>query len=97
MGDAETKIVDVDDVYMTTDDLFEYEGRPFTGMTREVSPDGVVIGELSYVDGMLDGVARTWYPSGQLREEEHFRANGRHGPSSIPSPSGTSSGTRTVS
>lgn len=74
-------IVDVGDVYMTVDDLFEYQGRPFTGRAREYSPEGVLIGEMDYVDGMLDGVSRGWYPSGQLQEEEHFRANGRHGPS----------------
>jgi hypothetical protein len=70
--------VNIDDVVLV-DDLYEYQDRPFTGRAREYSPDGVLIGELDFVDGMLDGDSRGWYPSGQLKDEEHFRANGRHG------------------
>lgn len=68
-----------DELYLTERDLWEYQGRPFTGRAREYSPDGALIGESEYVDGMLDGVLRVWYPSGQLHEEEHFRANSWHG------------------
>jgi antitoxin component YwqK of YwqJK toxin-antitoxin module len=74
--------IDDNELYLTDKELYEFQGQPFSGKAVEHSPDGVLIGANEYVDGMLDGVSRVWYPSGrQLKEEEHFRRNSRHGPS----------------
>lgn len=39
------------------------------------------IREERYADGKQDGVWRTWFPSGQLRQEIGFKAGVKHGPS----------------
>jgi hypothetical protein len=56
--------------------IYTYRGERFTGVGYEDVP-GRGLEEISYVDGLQEGPARDWYPSGQLRGETMFRANGR--------------------
>jgi antitoxin component YwqK of YwqJK toxin-antitoxin module len=59
--------------------IYAFGGRPFTGTAYEDVP-GKWRSELTYRDGMQEGVARDWYASGVLKEESYFRENVRHGP-----------------
>lgn len=54
-------------------------GRPFTGTAVESFRDGRIRSEISYVDGMQDGMSRDWYESGVLRYEAMYRENNLHG------------------
>lgn len=54
-------------------------GRPFTGVAFEMSA-GRLISELSYVDGVEVGPARTWHPNGVLESESGNLYNRAHGP-----------------
>lgn len=58
--------------------LFTYRGEPFTGVAFEDEP-GKWLSELSYSDGMQQGPARDWYPSGKLKSESWYRENTLHG------------------
>ncbi len=58
--------------------IFMYQGERFTGVGYEDVP-GRGLEEISYVDGLQEGPAREWYPSGQLRRDTSFRANALHG------------------
>jgi antitoxin component YwqK of YwqJK toxin-antitoxin module len=81
METSERPIIDDDDLYLAEDGSYEYQGKPFTGTARLRARNGVVVSEINYVDGLLHGLARYWYPSGEPRGEEHFEGNGRTGPS----------------
>ncbi|BDZ53054.1 hypothetical protein DSM26151_15330 [Agromyces marinus] len=54
------------------------DGLPFTGTAFEESP---VLGrsEITYRDGVQEGVARDWYPSGTLKGESEFVQGALHG------------------
>jgi antitoxin component YwqK of YwqJK toxin-antitoxin module len=59
--------------------VMHYVGKPFSGISFEVSPDGRRC-ELSYVEGLQHGPTREWDESGRLRFEDRWEANARHGP-----------------
>jgi antitoxin component YwqK of YwqJK toxin-antitoxin module len=59
--------------------IYTLGGHPFTGIAYEEVP-GKWRSELSYRDGMQEGIARDWYDSGVLKEDSYFRENVRHGP-----------------
>ena len=68
-----------DDELDYDDDLvYSYHGERFTGVGYDEA-EGHGLSEISYVDGLQDGPARDWYPSGSLKSEEFFRKNIRHG------------------
>lgn len=72
--------IDDEDLYLAPDGYsYEYEDRPFTGVALRHSHDGQLVSEIHYVDGMLDGDARYWYPSGERLREEHFERNSHTG------------------
>jgi hypothetical protein len=53
-------------------DLVYYvSGERFTGVGYEDVP-GYGRSEVSYLDGIQEGPARDWYPSGQLRYEANY-------------------------
>ena len=56
-----------------------WEFARFTGVAFETSSTGTVIYEVEYLNGIQEGMERTWYPSGQLREEREYRRNMAHG------------------
>lgn len=53
---------------------------PYTGLVHQRSRAGVLISEESFVDGVLDGICRYWYPNGQPMQEKTFRGNSAYGP-----------------
>jgi antitoxin component YwqK of YwqJK toxin-antitoxin module len=58
---------------------YTHGGVLFTGIAYEEIPGGG-ISEVSYRNGMQDGVSRDWYPSGALKGEASYRENVQHGP-----------------
>jgi antitoxin component YwqK of YwqJK toxin-antitoxin module len=61
------------------DQIFHHQGTRFTGVAYEDEPDGGA-SETAYVDGLQEGTARVWYPSGALKSEAFYRGvgHGRH-------------------
>jgi antitoxin component YwqK of YwqJK toxin-antitoxin module len=58
--------------------IYFYKGERFTGIGyADVPKHG--LSEISYRDGLQDGPARDWYPSGRLKAESFFRENVLHG------------------
>jgi antitoxin component YwqK of YwqJK toxin-antitoxin module len=68
-----TELLDFDD-----EQIFHYEGVPFTGIAVEDEP-GIGASEVPYVSGLQEGTARDWYPSGELRKEATFLRGVAHG------------------
>ncbi len=56
-----------------------YDGKPFTGVTYEMHPDGDLVGEHEYRDGFSYGPSREWYGPGELRYEKFFGEQGLDG------------------
>ncbi|MBM7789144.1 toxin-antitoxin system YwqK family antitoxin [Tenggerimyces flavus] len=55
-------------------------GQAFTGVAYEESPD-LGRSEVSYREGVQEGPARDWYPSGLLQGESHYVQGVLHGTS----------------
>jgi antitoxin component YwqK of YwqJK toxin-antitoxin module len=58
--------------------IYHYKGRRFTGSAYDDMPGGG-ISEVSYENGVQQGPARDWLPSGKLKGESFFRRNVLHG------------------
>ena len=71
--------VDEDELEYTDESIYIWQGKPFTGIGYECLPNGALISEVSYVDGIQRGIAREWYSSGQLHVEEHYFDGSKHG------------------
>ena len=57
-----------------------YDGRLFTGIAYETDRLGRLVSLSGYRDGRACGPLRTWYPSGQIEQEQYYRGGRRHGP-----------------
>jgi hypothetical protein len=57
-----------------------YDGRPFTGIAYEKDAMGRFISLSGYQNGKPCGPLRTWYPSGQIEQEQYYRGGALHGP-----------------
>ena len=64
-----------------------WQGKPFTGIVFELQNDQV-INETTYVEGVEDGVERSWYLNGQVESMGENRWNRSHGPFKMWYPSG---------
>lgn len=56
-------------------------GKPFTGVAIERYPNGSKGSEISYRDGIEDGLSSSWYPNGMKESETMYtagRVNGVH-------------------
>src|ERR1044072_575126 len=60
------------------DYVYRIAGAPFTGIAYDDAP-GRGRSEVSFRDGLQEGPARHWYPSGQLRAESNIKDNVLHG------------------
>ena len=75
----------MNDLPLVADADLEYEsdlvctlgGVPFTGIAYEESPSGR--SEISFRNGLQEGLARDWYPGGGLKAESHFVQSVLHG------------------
>lgn len=74
----DTRLVPDSELDYESDLVCTLEGVPFTGTAFEETP---VLGrsEISYRDGIQDGMARDWYPSGIIKGESKFVHGVLHG------------------
>ena len=75
--EAVTRVPDAELEY-DADYVYRVAGAPFTGIAYEDVP-GRGRCEVSFRDGLQEGPARHWYPSGQLRSESNIKDNVLHG------------------
>ena len=61
------------------DDVYHFEGQPFTGVALARYDDGARKGEYPFVGGKFHGVVREYWPNGQQSVETHFEEGQRHG------------------
>jgi hypothetical protein len=71
--------VHFDDLDIGQDQLMVWKGQPFTGVAVEFYADGKPCSEVAHVNGLIHGLSRAWYPSGNLREESQLWYGGLHG------------------
>ena len=86
--DSEVTRLDIDDPDVEIEyDFCTYRGKPFTGEVAEYGSNGQMVGdgiqrgwyydgaprsEVTTRHGRTIGPARSWYPSGQLKQEAEF-------------------------
>lgn len=75
------EFLNVPDDQVEIDDqlVCRYQGRPFTGVVYELWPNGETRSEVSYLDGIQEGLARDWYDSGALESEATYKDGSLHG------------------
>jgi antitoxin component YwqK of YwqJK toxin-antitoxin module len=61
------------------DDVYFWEGKPFSGLAKAQHKDGKPKGEYPFKEGRLHGVVKEWWDNGQLSTETHFENGQRHG------------------
>ncbi len=67
-----------DDLDYTDELIFEWQEKPFTGIAYELEDD-TLQSEISYIDGVQQGITREWYLSGQLKIECLYKNGSLHG------------------
>jgi len=60
--------------------IYEYDGRPFTGIIREYHSDGLLRNEITCLRGYPDGLQREYFSNGQVAEESYMTHNWDYGP-----------------
>lgn len=70
--------VNDDEIEINDDQIYLYQGIPFTGIACEYR-NGKLASEYSYVNGMEDGLIRAWHDNGQLSLERYCRKGRLHG------------------
>ena len=70
-------MVTYEDLEYRSDHRYYHQGAPFTGIASDSNVDGSY--EQPYVDGVSDGIAKSWYPNGKLREVCHSKRGAFHG------------------
>lgn len=71
--------IDFDEIEVNPDYYYFHNGKPFTGIAYETAPDGWLRSEMTFVNGMQDGVSRDWFDNGQMDSETYFRKGVPHG------------------
>lgn len=61
------------------DDLFCFQGVPFTGTAWKKHPNGQPAGDYPLTNGRLNGVVQEWWDNGARSVETHFESGKRHG------------------
>jgi hypothetical protein len=77
-GPKPIEVVDYEDLTWK-DDLFMWEGRPFTGLALANHPNGRAKASYPLRDGKLHGRVQEWWDNGKLSTETHFENGKRHG------------------
>lgn len=63
-------------------ELYTYEGKPYTGTAIKKDKQGRVRGKYTYANGLLNGTVEEWYTNGVRSVETPFVQNQRHGTNS---------------
>jgi antitoxin component YwqK of YwqJK toxin-antitoxin module len=67
--------VNTDDIEFTDDYRYMWNGLPFSGIGFDAGEDGTLLSEMEFREGILDGMARDFYPSGCVKSESQYRNN----------------------
>jgi hypothetical protein len=76
-GEPAAHVAD-DELEFDEEFIYRHNGTRFTGIGFERGPNGI-LSEVSYRDGLQDGPALDYYPSGVLRGVSDYRQNSLHG------------------
>jgi antitoxin component YwqK of YwqJK toxin-antitoxin module len=71
--------IDSNLLFRDDDQIYRYQGKPFTGVAYELRQDGTLWGEQTFARGVLDGASRSWYPNQQLQHETNYKLAWAHG------------------
>lgn len=74
------QVVEDSELDFDSDLVCTLDGEAFTGIAYEEVP-ALGRSEISYRDGVQEGLARDWYPSGVLKGESHYVEGVLHGTS----------------
>lgn len=59
---------------------YRWRGEMFTGIGYDLRPNGQLWSEITYKNGKMDGLSRSWHSSGQLKAERAYRSGVIYGP-----------------
>jgi antitoxin component YwqK of YwqJK toxin-antitoxin module len=59
--------------------VYFYQDKPFNGVAYECLKNGPIINGKSYINGVLEGPSKEWYPTGELQSEIYYRSGALHG------------------
>lgn len=72
-----------DQLAWRTDDLYYHQGQPFSGIGYGLAPDGWLLYEIEYREGIQCGTAREWGGPEQLVAERSYGWAWLHGPTRV--------------
>ena len=71
------------------DTLESYRYNQLHGLSQGFAPNGILVREANFLDGLLDGPVREYYKTGQLKKETFYKSDKRDGPEKEYYPNGT--------
>lgn len=79
-GEDAPKAADVDfKVLGFENNLFTFEGKPFSGVAIKKDKQGRLRGRYEYAEGRFDGLTQEWYTNGVKSAQTRFVRGMRHG------------------
>lgn len=80
--------IDYDDLVCDENHCYLHDGRPFTGLARELSPSGRAVAEVTFLDGMKHGATTEWHELGRVRSVFNYTLHMLHGRATEYAPDG---------
>jgi antitoxin component YwqK of YwqJK toxin-antitoxin module len=71
--------INIIDVEFNDDYSYSYRGKAFSGVACEYDDNSKLIAELTFENGIQEGVSRWFFSSGQKRSEKCYHFNTLHG------------------
>lgn len=71
--------INMENLEYTDEGIYTYQGIPFCGFGIEYYENGQLQSEISYRDGIENGITREWFSNGQLECENQIVNGGKHG------------------
>jgi antitoxin component YwqK of YwqJK toxin-antitoxin module len=71
--------IEYDDLIYTAAHIFVHEGRPFTGITEDLFPNGQLQCRIHFKDGREHGIAEAYFPSGAKKSKTPYTGGAAHG------------------
>ncbi len=59
--------------------LLRADQSPFTGIAFELSGSGELVCEVSYVDGIREGITKEYFPNGSVESQDAYSNGSKHG------------------
>jgi antitoxin component YwqK of YwqJK toxin-antitoxin module len=71
--------VNADEIELTNDYVYLWDGRPFTGIAFELDDHENIVSEIEFRNGLQMGTTRAYYPKGRLKREAQYENATLHG------------------